>query len=264
MLATLLVAALAVGTPFVSTASPCTSTQVLVSACTSNSGSQIDIVGEQITPQRPPKAGGGGGGGSGNSEAGPSSGDEELPPGCVLIGGGYAVCTPVEGEVAPGIPTVYARDVQSFAPGGPSFASEPAGVGVVGMPANFVASASAHSVSGTLFGRPVTVRFTPSAYVFDYGDGTTGRSTSGGASWSTLGQAQFTPTPTSHAYGERGTYEVSVTVEYTAEVDFGIGRWLPVQGVVTSTSAGYPVEIFEVRTALVDKTCAENPSGPGC
>lgn len=231
----------------------------------SNSGSQIDIVGEQIVPERPAKAGGTRGGGSGASPGGSSSStSEELPPGCVMIGGGYAVCTPVEGEVAPGIPTVYARDVQSFAPAGPAFASEPDGAGVVGMPANFVASASAHSASGTLFGRPVTVRFTPSAFVFDYGDGTTGRSASGGASWTDLGQPQFTPTATSHAYGERGTYTVSVTVEYTAEVDFGIGRWLPVQGVVTATSGGYPVEIFEVRTALVDKTCAENPSGPGC
>lgn len=231
------------------------------SACASNTGSRIDVIGEQMSRERAPRAGGGG---SGASETRPSPDGEELPAGCVLIGGGYAVCTPVEGEAAPGIPAVRARDVQSFAPAGPALVSEPEGVGVVGMPANFVASASAHSVSGTLFGRPVTVRFTPVAYVFDYGDGAIGRSASGGASWSDLGQAQFTPTATSHAYDERGTYAVSVTIEYAAQVDFGIGRWLPVQGVVTSTTAGYRVEIFEVRTALVDKTCAENPSGPGC
>ncbi|MCK6065022.1 MULTISPECIES: hypothetical protein [Microbacterium] len=232
-------------------------------ACTSNSGSQIDIVGETTTPQRPPK-GGGSSGGSDSTGPGSPSDAEALPPGCTLIGGGFAVCEPVEGEVLPGIPAVTARDVASFAPGGPALEGEPDGVGVVGMPVNFVASASAQSVSGTLFGRPVTVRFTPAAFVFDYGDGTTARSTSGGASWGDLGQAQFTPTATSHAYGERGVYQVAVSIEYSAEVDFGVGRWFPVNGPVTSTTAGYPVEVFEVRTALVDKTCAENPSGPAC
>jgi hypothetical protein len=264
VLAIVLAAVIAAGAPGVHPSSTCSSTQVLVSACAANSGSQIDIVGEQITQARPPKAGGGGGGGSGASPPDATAESDALPPGCVDIGGGYAVCMPVEGEVAPGIPTVYARDVQSFAPAGPALTGEPDGVGVVGMPVNFVAAASPQSVSGTLFDRPVTVRFTPSAYVFDYGDGSTGRSTSGGTSWRTLGQAQFTPTATSHSYADRGTYEVSVTIEYTAEVDFGIGRWLPVQGVVTATTAGHPVEVFEVRTALVDKTCAENPSGPGC
>ena len=46
-------------------------------------------------------------------------------------------------------------------------------------------------------------------------------------------------------------------------VDFGTG-WRPVIGVVTATGGGQSVEIFEARTALVDKTCIENPSGPGC
>ena len=31
-----------------------------------------------------------------------------------------------------------------------------------------------------------------------------------------------------------------------------------------STTGGYDVRVVEVRTALVDKTCAENPRGPGC
>ena len=54
-----------------------------------------------------------------------------------------------------------------------------------------------------------------------------------------------------------------VTVHYTAAVDFG-GGWIDVDGVVEATSGGYEVEIFDVRTALVDKTCLENPTGPGC
>ncbi len=161
------------------------------------------------------------------------------------------------------LPDVMASDLASFAPAKPSFEAEPGGVGIVGMPTNFVASASTQTLTGTLFDRPVTVRFSPSAYVFSYGDGSSARSASGGAAWTALGQPQFTATPTSHAYGSRGVYIAVVSVEYVAAVDFGTG-WRPVIGVVTAAGPGQRVEIFEARTALVDKTCAENPSGPGC
>ena len=50
---------------------------------------------------------------------------------------------------------------------------------------------------------------------------------------------------------------------YTASVDFGTG-FRPVDGYVSATTAGYDVQVVEVRTALVDKTCAEDPQGPGC
>ena len=108
------------------------------------------------------------------------------------------------------------------------------------------------------------MRFVPAGYVFDYGDGSTSVSGAGGASWQRLGQAQFTPTATSHVYGARGTYPVSVTVQYAASVDFGSGTWRPVAGYVTATTGGYGVRVVEVRTALVDRTCLENPRGPGC
>lgn len=242
-------------------------------ACTTNSGSQIDIVGQQTQPGRGGSAtGGSGGAGTGAGQAAPPP--PTIPPddGCTdigLDGQGIVAACPVAAEEepaeeAPGIPPVTAADVASFAPDRPPLQAEPAGVGVVGMPANFTAGVGAHTRTGTLFGRPVTVRFTPLAYVFDYGDGAVGRSSTGGASWQELGLPQFSATPTSHAYAARGTYTASVTVEYAAEVDFGVGTWFPVRGVVTAASGGYPVEIFEVRTALVDKTCVENPAGPGC
>lgn len=266
-LALMMAAGLLAGAP----ASTCTGSAAWTHCDVANSGTQIDIVGDHNQPGR--DGAGNGGGSSGRGGTGSSGGGTPVDPpvradGCTevaLRSGSYLVCPDGAGEeVAPGIPAVTAHDLASFAPARPALGSEPEGVGVVGMPANFVASASAQTIGGTLFGRPVTVQFTPAAYVFDYGDGATARSASGGASWETLGQAQFTPTPTSHAYAERGTYQASVTIEYAAAVDFGTGTWFPVRGVVTATTAGYPVEIFEVRTALVDKTCAENPAGPGC
>ena len=131
------------------------------------------------------------------------------------------------------------------------------------MPANIVAAASEQQIVGTILGWDVTVRFVPAAFIFEYGDGTTVRTASGGASWEQLGQAQFTPTPTSHAYSARGTYPVSVTVQYAPSVNFG-RVWRPVPGFVSATAGGYEVRVVEVRTALVDRTCAEDPSGPGC
>lgn len=163
-----------------------------------------------------------------------------------------------------GFPDVTLADLASFRPTPPTLAGEPAGFGVVGMPTNLLASASEQRIPGTVLGWDVTVRFVPVAYVFANGDGTTTRAATGGSSWTSLGQGQFTPTATSHVYRERGTYGVAVTVEYAASVDFGSGLWRPVPGVVRAEGAGYDVRVVEVRTALVDRTCAEDPTGPGC
>lgn len=163
-----------------------------------------------------------------------------------------------------GLPDVTLADIASFRPATPTLAGEPAGFGVVGMPTNLVAEASEQRIPGTVLGWDVTVRFVPAEFVFDHGDGTSATTATGGASWEQLGQAQFTPTATSHAYGARGSYTVGVTVRYAASVDFGNGWWRPVPGFVEATAGGYQVRVVEARTALVDQTCAENPNGPGC
>ena len=168
------------------------------------------------------------------------------------------------GYAVEGPPELTLSDLASFRPAAPSLGGEPSGFGVVGMPTNLLAAASEQRIPGTVLGWDVTVRFVPVAYVFDNGDGTTTRASTGGASWASLGQGQFTPTSTSHVYRARGTHEVSVTVEYAASVDFGSGTWRPVPGVVRAESTGYGVRVVEVRTALVERTCVEDPAGPGC
>lgn len=230
--------------------SPCSPDLSAVGACTniSNSGEQVDI-GAGISDPAPPSEG--------------SAGPDIAPPAppalnpCTSVGtcGGHTVVLP---------PDLTAEDLASFRPAAPSLTGQPTGFGVVGAPTNLVAAASEQYLSGPLLDWNVTVRFVPTAFVFDYGDGSTGRSATGGASWEALGQAQFTPTATSHAYRERGTYPVRVSVQYTASVNFGSGIWRPVSGVVTASSGGYDVQVVEARTALVGKTCQENPGGPGC
>ncbi|KRB37770.1 hypothetical protein [Microbacterium sp. Root180] len=162
------------------------------------------------------------------------------------------------------IPDVTLADLASFRPAAPRLTGQPTGFGIAGMPANLVAAASVQSIPGTVLDWDVTVRFTPVAFEFTHGDGTTAVHTTGGATWEQLGQPQFSPTTTSHVYRERGTYTVAVAVSYAAAVDFGNGTWRPVPGYVTATSGGYEVQVLEARTALVDKTCIEDPNGPGC
>ncbi len=164
---------------------------------------------------------------------------------------------------SPGIPAITISDVASFAPAPPSSLAEPSNLGVVGRPANFLATASAHTREGSVLGTPVTVRFTPASFTFDYGDGTTATRSTGGASWTDLGQAPFTPTDTSHVYEQRGTYDTTVTVHYTASIDLGTG-WIPLDGSLPVSSPTQPVRIYEAHTALVHHTCIEDPGAPGC
>ncbi len=173
-----------------------------------------------------------------------------------------ASCT-VQPDPPPAIPQPTLSDVARFAPASAPLIDEPDGVGVVGMPMNFVVDATTHEVTGTLFDLPVTVRFTPTSVLFVHGDGTSRESDDGGRSWATLGLAQFSATSTSHAYSTRGTYTASAAVRYAADVNFG-GGWITVPGTLEIPTTAGDVQIFEARTALVDKTCLENPSGIGC
>lgn len=249
--AVLLVSSLALSGLATTTGTPCSPDLSAIGACTtsvSNSGSQVDVGASISDPATP--------------MGDPGSGDQEPAPPpvtntCTSVGtcGGHTVVLP---------PDVSAEDLASFRPAAPSLTGQPTGFGIVGAPANLVAAASEQYLSGPLLGWDVTVRFVPSSYVFEYGDGTSARSSTGGASWESLGQAQFTPTATSHAYRERGTYPVRVSVQYTAAVNFGSGLWRPVSGLVTATSGTYDIQVMEARTALVGQTCGEDPGGPGC
>lgn len=217
--------------------------------CTiANSGSSVEI-----GATRP-----GGSNGSTGSHGGGDGSDAVTapdPPACTdsLCRGNYSVAVLR--------PTM--NDVASFAPASAPFVDEPDGVGIVGMPMNFVVTADVHEQTGTLFDLPVTVRFTPTSYVFTHGDGTAREATTGGRTWAELGRAPFSATETSHAYAARGTYTATATVRYAAQVDFGNG-WIDVPGRLEIVGGGTTLRIVEVNTALVDKTCIENPRGPGC
>ena len=160
-------------------------------------------------------------------------------------------------------PGITITDLAQFAPTPRPLSTEPDAVGVAGLPVNFTASAARHVQSGTLLGTALTVRFTPVAYDYDYGDGSSRTLTTPGRTWADLGQEPFTPTPTSHTYAAAGTYTVRLSIRYAAEIDTGTG-WTPVAGTLTSAPPPLILTIHTARTALVAHTCTERPTAPGC
>lgn len=161
------------------------------------------------------------------------------------------------------VPSITISDLEQFAPQATTTAAEPGDIGIAGMPTNFIAVAAEQTRTGTILGVPITVRFTPVAYDYRYGDGSTATLEAAGQTWAVLGQAQFTPTPTSHTYRNRGTYLADVDVRYTAEVDLGSG-WFPIDGQLTTDGPAREIHILEARTALVAHTCLEHPAAAGC
>ena len=187
----------------------------------------------------------------GDGTCGPTRGDAGLNP---LI----ALPEPAEPEPAedddpaPGAPprVVTITDVARFLPAVAGLHAEPDGWAVVGVPANFWVDVQLVTVDGSLLGQTSQVRFTPRAYRWDYGDGTTRTTSSPGASWADLGQEELTDTPTSHVYEVRQDLRASVAVVYSAEYRIGEGEWTAVAGAVTGTAPPMRVLVVRERTVL--------------
>lgn len=242
----------------------------------SNDGTSIAVSDSRSNPPAPRNTGPSNPGGSGSPAAAGPTAEERERAGratCVVahLGDG-SYCnlrfpadapTPTTAAAPAAAPSVTITDLASFSPATATATGEPSNLGVAGLPMNFVAAASAHVRTGTLFGAPISVRFTPVGFDFRYGDGGTASLSTGGSTWTALGQAQFTPTATSHVYRDRGTYDADVTVRYTAEIDVGAG-WMPIDGELSVPGPAQQIRIFEAHTALVEYTCSERPTAKGC
>jgi hypothetical protein len=172
-------------------------------------------------------------------------------------------CEPAA-ECAPAPPPVTLDDLASFAPveGAPHM--EPSGWSVAGLPTNFWITTSSHVVDGELFDRPASVRFTPAAARYSYGDGTAAVRTPLGSSWAAAGAAEFSSTATSHTYANTGVYTVTVGVDFTVEYSYNGSTWVPVEGTLTSTPPPLTAQIVRANTVIVGADCAAEPAGIGC
>jgi hypothetical protein len=167
-------------------------------------------------------------------------------------------------EPAEPVAAVTLDDLASFRPVLDAAQMEPTGWSVAGLPTNFWFESSSHVVNGELFGRPASVRFTPAAAQFNYGDGSPAVRTPLGSSWAAAGAPEFKPTTTSHIYTNTGVYEVNAGVEFTVEYSYDGSVWIPVEGTLDSASPPLTAQVVHANTVLVNSDCAADPAGIGC
>lgn len=143
-------------------------------------------------------------------------------------------------------------DVAQFAPGDAGFIQEPAGWSLPLLPTNVFSTATATTESGELLGWPIEVRFTPVAYSWNFGDGTTRVDGSPGSSW---GTRQFNQSATSHVYEISGDYRIGLEVTYEASYRFDGGAFIGLPGTITRSGGERVVEVLSVTPVLVDRGC---------
>lgn len=243
-------------------ADPCTEALARAGICTSGTsdGAGVNVAGS--IEQNPGGSGAHGGAGSG---AGHVLTDAEraalLDAICVSAGQcdvrSAAALNPLivlpdpgAGGAAATTPAVTIDDLARFLPATAALHVEPNGWAVVGVPANFWIESGAVTVSGALLGDTAQVRFTPQAYRFDYGDGSSRTSAIPGASWAALRRPELTTTPTSHVYGARADVRATGTAVYTAAYRFADGPWIGVSGAVSGSTPPQRVLVVTERTAL--------------
>lgn len=224
----------------------------------SNSGGSGTSSGDSGTGQGD-QAGDGGPavGGTGASQ------DPAIPDSMLIVRDPFTVnCTP--GSPCDPNLVLTMSDIVNFKPIIPSQGMEPDGWMATGLPTNFFAEASVHTRSGPLLGFPAEVRFTPVRYRWDYGDGSTGSSATGGATWAEQNLPEFSITATSHTYRSSGTYVIALTVDYAAEYRFAAQPWRSIGGTLAVPANPISARAGTAKTVLVDRECTRNPSGPGC
>jgi hypothetical protein len=274
---------LVVGTNAVTAADgSCAPQRAVAGLCDVNASGTINDGGVDLSAGYQAGSGGGSGQGtSGSDSAGPGI---DTGDGRVVVGGEAAGNGPNPSpdpnpllinrdgftiNCAPGSPcdpnlVVSMSDIASFKPAAPTQGMEPDGWMVVGLPTNFYASAATHVVSGSLLGFPADVRFTPAGYRWDYGDGDSHSSRTGGATWAAQRLPEFSETATSHTYRSRGAHTITLGVVYTAEYRFAGLSWRGIRGTLAIPTQPLTAVAGDARTVLVERECTLNPSGPGC
>jgi len=174
------------------------------------------------------------------------------------------VRVPRPGAAAPPAQPITLRDIASFRPAPGVQFMEPNGWVVPGLDANFYSVVGQQLVNGTLLGQPATVRFTPVAWHWNYGDGSAAVRATKGATWASQGLHDFDRTPTSHVYAAEGEYLIRLTIDFHAEYRFASTGFIPIAGIINLPANDLHVTVTGAKTVLVDRDCVANPAGPGC
>jgi hypothetical protein len=239
--------------------STCTYAETQLGVCSSVDGDEVKLDGEDSTPGAP-----GHPGGPPVVTRDPSPPNIQDPDCLLPQPNRPPECYEVAEPGDPGIPTITVRDIASFVPTPGRQQMEPDGWTVAGLDTNFYAITGAHVVNGRLLGRPADVRFTPTSYRWNYGDGSSATKSTKGGTWEALGIDEFERTPTSHVYDELGDYTITLSIVFAAEYRFNGGPWRPVVGTLTLPANDLQIRVGTAKTVLVEHDCLANPSGPGC
>jgi hypothetical protein len=200
-------------------------------------------------------------------DASKGSGHANPPPAftCeIFVANRCLVRDPRPNPAAPPLQPITLRDIAQFRPTPGAQLMEPNGWVVPGLDANFYSVVGQQLVNGTLLGQPATVRFTPVAWHWDYGDGSAAIRASKGATWAAQGLHDFDRTATSHVYETEGEYTIRLSIDFHAEYRFGSTGFIPIAGTINLPANELHVTVTGAKTVLVDHDCVANPSGPGC
>jgi hypothetical protein len=258
LLLSAMVAAALTSAPIVMTNGSCTVIEINSGTCSvdaSVGAADVTLIGSATSP------------GSGAGGPSKSSGHvSNRPPWeCqIFVADRCLVRVPRPGPAAPALRPVTLRDIASFRPSPGIQLMEPDGWVVPGLDANFYSVVDQQLVGGALLGQPATVRFTPVAWHWNYGDGTAVvRSTKGGT-WAAQGLHDFDRTATSHVYEAEGEYVIRLSIDFRAEYRFGAGGFVPIVGTINLPANDLHVTVTGAKTVLVEHDCVANPAGPGC
>jgi len=248
--------------PTVMTNDSCTVIEINSGTCSvdaSVGASDVTLIGTATSP--------GSGGSSGPSKGAGHSGARPPFQCQTVVGNKCLVRVPRPGPAASAAPAaqpVTLRDIASFRPSPGVQFMEPDGWVVPGLDANFYSVVDRQLVNGTLLGRPATVRFTPVAWHWNYGDGSAVVRATKGATWAAQGLHDFDPTATSHVYQTEGEYVIRLTIDFRAEYRLGATGFIPIAGTINLPANDLHVTVTGAKTVLVEHDCVANPAGPGC
>lgn len=144
-------------------------------------------------------------------------------------------------------PTALARralDEAIALAGEPEFGIAPSEIGLTGLDTYFWLQSAPSPIEATASagGMSVTAQATPTEYLWDFGDGNDLLTRHPGRAWT-----REQPGNIAHLYETRGTYELEVTVVWSARWRIGPGAWQPLGLFTTSSAADYPVRQVQSR-----------------
>lgn len=160
----------------------------------------------------------------------------------------FEYCTPASDDadlptpqVTPGMVAAAFRRVPL--PAAELRVQPPNGRTLVNFATNFYTERGDLTRTVTLLGRQVDLRIHPTAYTWDFGDGSTTTTSSAGAPYPDL--------EVTHDYREPGRVMPSVDTTYSAEYSVEGGPWQPVDGTVTIPGPAVGLRVLTATPTLV-------------